>query len=67
MEARDFSRVRLHLSKDTPEDVARKIVSIFEEGSKCSNDEDKTDKNNEKNEYHNKIRQDAAACSRAVV
>lgn len=42
----------IDLSKDTPEDVARKIVSIFEEGSKCSNDDDKTDKNNEKNEYH---------------
>ena len=42
----------IDLSKDTPEDVARKIVSIFEEGSKCSNDDDKTDKNNKKNEYH---------------
>lgn len=42
----------IDLSKDAPEDVARKIVSIFEEGSKCSNDGDKTDKNNEKKEYH---------------
>ena len=45
----------IDLSKDSPEDVARKIVSIFEEGSKCSNDGDKTDKNNEKNEYHDYI------------
>lgn len=45
----------IDLSKDTPEEVARKIASIFEEDNKCSEECCKAVKNRKETEYNNYI------------